>query len=113
MLEWLISEVVGWGVGLLGLAIIYPIYKAGFFVRQGLIYKKGLTEINKKLSAGNTLTAEGEKAYGDAARKSSVMLMGAPAFLFLIFILLLVFVGWWTAGLSVALAVFGFFNVDN
>jgi hypothetical protein len=113
MIEWLINQGLGMILGFIGFALIYPIYKAGFFVRQGLAYKKDLAQVDVKLSQGNTLTAEGEKAYKSGATKSLIMLIAAPGFILLVCVLLMIFTGWWMAGLALAVAICGYINVNS
>jgi hypothetical protein len=114
MLDWLLGEVFGWAIALIGFALIWPIYKSGFLVRQGLVYQQSVTKINNMIqsSAAQSGAILRPTAEYEALKRKAVLLMVLPSLgLIALFVLLLVFTGWPLAIGVLALAVFGFVNV--
>jgi hypothetical protein len=116
MLDWLFGGVIGWALGLVVVALVWPIYKSGFLVRQGLAYQKSLNKVDDMIRSssaqlgGATLAPTGEY---HALRRKALAFMVLPSLgLITLFVILLVFANWKMAALELGLAVIGFFNVD-
>ena len=116
MLDWLIGKGIGWVFSLLALAIIWPIYKSGFLVRQGLTYQRELNQFDRMLRSrstqlgGATLTPTAE--YYTIKRKALAFMILPSLGLLTLFVILLIVGGWKIAAIELALAVVGFFNVS-
>jgi hypothetical protein len=114
MLNWIISEALGWLIAIVGFALIWPIYKSGFFIRQGLAHKQTLAGVDstiREARASGTASSPNENYYA-LKRKALLMLILPVLGLATLATLLSVFADWKAAAVVLAIAVVGFFNVN-
>ncbi len=114
MFNWLLTEALGWVIALVGFALVWPIYKSGFLVRQGLVYIKGLSKVDAAISnaqtSGNTFSPNDE--YYALKRKALAMMVLPVLALSIVALILIVFASWKIAAILLAIAVVGFVNVN-
>ena len=115
MLNWLFGEAIGWAIALLVFALIWPIYKSGFLVRQGLAYQKSINKFDQMMHSRSTPLGGGTLAptaeYYTIKRKALMFMILPSLGLLTLFVILLAMGSWKMAAAELALAVVGFFNV--
>ncbi len=114
---WLFGQGATAFLGLLFFALVYPVYKAGFFVRQGLTYQKSIAEadtllIEKRLSL-ETANPAFVYQYRGTKKRAQLMVVGASLFLLAVASLLLIIATWKLSGLSLLAAAYGYLNVKD
>lgn len=77
MIDWLLGKTVGWTLGLLAFALLWPIYKSGFLIRQGLEYKKELRKVDEQMrkTFGQGLSSQPSAEYFSIKKKSTLFIV--------------------------------------
>ena len=118
MLDWIFGKLLGAGVSkfyaVAVLILIYPVNKAGFYIRQGLVfyddYHEGITDLGNKGLSLSTIPPDSRAKFQRVNRKAYLMVWGASLFLIAVVSVLLINTTWILAGIALLAAFLGYFD---